>query len=185
MEDKEIVALYHKRDERAVSETSRKYGKYLATVARNVLGNSTETQDCVNDTYMRAWDSMPPHAPNVLSAFLAGITRRLSIDVWRKNHAAKRGGSQFALSLDELSECAGNGSAEESAELSELSAAISRFLWAQPKKTRIAFTARYFFMDSLKDTARLCGMSEGNMKSLLFRTRQALRDFLLREGFEL
>lgn len=186
MDDKEIVALYHKRDERAVKETSRKYGKYLAAVARNILGNATETHDCVNDTYMKAWEAMPPHAPDILSAFLAAITRRLSIDVWRRNHAEKRSGSQLALSLEELSECvSGKASAEERAEVSELSAAISRFLWEQPEKARLAFTARYFYLDSLKDAARLCGLSEGGVKSLLFRTRAALKEYLLKEGFDI
>ena len=185
MEDKDIVALYHSRDERAVKETQNKYGRYLAKVAHNILGVCEETQDCVNDTYMRAWETIPPHSPNVLSAFLAGITRCLSIDVWRKKHAGKRSASQYALSLDELSECVGGGSAEQLAETGELSATISRFLWEQPEKARCAFVARYFYMDPLKDVARLCGMSEGGMKSLLFRMRAALRDQLIKEGYDL
>lgn len=185
MEDKDIVALYHSRDERAVRETQHKYGRYLTKVAHNILGSCEETQDCVNDTYMRAWETMPPHAPNILSAFLAGITRCLSIDVWRKKHAEKRSASQYALSLDELAECVGGGGAEQLAETRELSAAISRFLWEQPQKARCAFVARYFFMDPLKDVAKLCGMSEGGMKSLLFRMRAALKEYLIKEGYDI
>ncbi len=185
MTDKEIISMYHSRNEKAVDETERKYGRYLAKIAQNVLGNYEESKQCVNDTYMRAWESMPPRFPSVLSAFLASITRCLSIDVYRRNHAEKRRGSQFALSVEELEECvSGSESAQELSELNELSAVISQFLWEQSENTRNAFVARYFFADSIRDTAKMCGMNESAMKTLLFRTRKALKDYLIERGYE-
>lgn len=185
MTDNEIISMYHNRNEKAIDETEKKYGKYLAKIAHNVLGNYEESKQCVNDTYMRAWESMPPHFPSVLPAFLAAITRGLSIDVYRKNNAEKRKGSQFALSVEELAECvSGSDSAQDLSELNELSAAISQFLWEQSENTRNAFVARYFFSDSIRDTAKMCKVSESSMKTLLFRTRKALKDYLNERGYD-
>ena len=117
MEDHRIVDLYWQRNERAISETAAKYGKYLQSISYQILRNTEDAEECVNDTYNDAWQSMPPHRPSILSTFLGKITRRISIDRWRKNSAEKRGGGEMALALDELEECvAGTGDVEAEVE---------------------------------------------------------------------
>lgn len=186
MEDAQIIELYWDRREQALSETEKKYAAYLTKIARNILADQQDSEESVNDTYLAAWNSMPPHRPKVLSSFLGKMTRRISIDRWRARHAQKRQPSEYALSLAELEDCIPGGSTPE-AELNVkfLGEAISRFLFSQPKETRTLFVARYYFLDSLKEAAGYCGMTESKAKSLLFRTRCSLREYLRKEGFSL
>lgn len=184
MEDETIVSLYWDRDERAIGETQTKYDRYLTKIAYNILNNIDDSRESVNDTYLAAWDSMPPHRPNVLSAYLAKLTRRISIDRFRYRTRDKRMGSEYAISLSELGECvSGGNTTEELVNVKLLADAIGIFLRLQSEEARTAFLGRYYFLDSVKEVAAYCGMSESKCKSLLHRTRLGLKAYLEQEGF--
>lgn len=186
MEDEQIVALYWQREETAIRETEKKYDRYLTKIAYNILSDLEDSREQVNDTYLAAWNSIPPHRPSVLSAYLAKITRRLSIDCWRSRNRDKRRDSQYALSLSELGDCvSGGNTTEEGFQQKLLADAIAVYLRAISEEARNAFIGRYYFLDPLKEVAAYCGMSESKAKSLLYRTRLGLRDYLIREGFDL
>lgn len=183
MEDGQILKLYDQRDEAAIRETERKYGKYLTKIAYGILANAEDSRESVSDAYLGAWNSIPPHRPGVLSAYLAKLTRRCAIDIFRRRHREKRRESEYALSLDELADCVSGGdSPEETVALSELTQAIEAYLRSLDPEARIAFIARYFFLDSVREIAACRRMSESKVKSLLFRTRKGLRDYLTEEG---
>ncbi len=185
MRDEQIVALYWDRNEDAIRETSQKYGAYLSKIAYNILSDLEDSKECVNDTYLKAWNSMPTHKPSVLSSYLGKIARQLSIDVFRKKRAQKRYASEYALSLSELGDSFSDGSGpEQEVDAALLDEAISTFLRALPEEARDTFIGRYYFFDSLKDVAGYCGMPETRAKSMLYRTRQALKAYLEKEGFE-
>ena len=184
MEDEAIVSLYWARDERAIAETEEKYDRYLTKIAYNILNNTEDSRESVNDTYLAAWESMPPHRPSVLSAYLAKLTRRISIDLFRYRTREKRLGSEYAISLSELDDCvSGGNTTEEIVNVRLLADAIGIFLRLQSEEARTAFLGRYYFLDSVKEVAAYCGMSESKCKSLLHRTRLALKDYLTKEGF--
>lgn len=182
MEDAQIVSLYWDRDERAIDQTDKKYGRYLHTIAYNILADREDSQESVNDTYLAAWDSMPPHRPSVLSTYLGKITRRISIDCFRKKKAQKRGG-EYALSLEELDECIGQNSTEESVNAQALADAIGQYLATVSQEARRVFIGRYYYLDPVKEIARYCHVSESKAKMLLLRTRQGLWEHLQKEGF--
>ena len=179
MEDHDIIALYFARDERAIRETADKYGSYCASIAMNILTSREDTEECINDTWLRAWGAIPPTRPNVLRVFLGKITRNLALDKYKARTAEKRLGGEFAMSLDELGDCVGAADERETAEIGE---SISRFLRTQTKETRSVFVCRYFYCDSIADIAQRFGMSEGKVKTLLFRTRNKLKIHLEGEG---
>ena len=184
MEDNRIVDLYWQRNERAISETAAKYGKYLHSISFQILQNAEDAEECVNDTYNDAWQSMPPHRPSILSTFLGKITRRISIDLWRKNSAEKRGGSEIALALDELEECvAGTDDVETEVERRELQRKLNAFLLRLPRVDRQVFMCRYWYMDSISEIAIQFDYSESKIKSMLYRTRNKLRAMLEKEGY--
>lgn len=186
MEDEAIVSLYWDRDERAIRETEEKYDRYLTKIAYNILNDREDSRESVNDTYLAAWDSMPPHRPGVLSAYLAKLTRRISIDRFRYRTRDKRAGSEYTLSLQELGDCvSGGNTTEEIVNVKLLADSIGIFLRLQSQEARTTFLARYYFLDSVKDIARSSGMSESKVKSLLHRTRVALKKHLEEEGFNL
>lgn len=186
MTDEKIVDLYWRRDESAVAETQAKYGHYLTKIAYNILNNMEDSLESVNDTYMRAWKAMPPHKPQVLSTFLAKITRRVAIDVVRKRTREKRVPTEYTCSLTELEECISDGStAEQQIEVDLLAKTINQYLRTLQKETRELFICRYYFLDSLKDAAKYCKMSEAKAKTLLYRTRCGLKDYLEKEGFHI
>lgn len=185
MKDESIVALYWERDELALKETKTKYEHYLLKIAHNVLSDYEDSQESVNDTYLAAWNSMPPHKPSVLSTYLGKITRRISIDIFRRKNRDKRRASEYALSLTELGDClTDGGTPEETMEVKSLADAINTFLHSLSKDARNLFVGRYYFLDSLKEAAEYCGMSESKAKSLLFRTRCNLKAYLQKEGFD-
>lgn len=186
MEEHELVELYWQRDEAALAETERIYGRYLTKIARNILGDEEDSRECVNDVYLRAWDSIPPQRPARLSAYLGKLTRDRAIDRYRHDRRMKRRAGQYALSLEELSEClsAGDTTAGE-VDLHVLAEALSAFLRTLPDQARDAFVCRYWAMDSLEEVARRCGMSVSKAKSLLYRTRLRLKEYLQQEGFAL
>lgn len=186
MTDEKIVDLYWRRDESAVAETQAKYGHYLTKIAYNILSNLEDSMECVNDTYMRAWKAMPPHRPQVLSTFLAKITRRVSIDVVRKRTREKRIPTEYTFSISELEDCISAGNiTEQKIEVELLAKAINRYLRSLPDETRRLFIGRYYFLDSLKEAAKYCNMSEAKAKMILYRTRCGLREYLEKEGFSI
>lgn len=184
MTDEKIVELYWKRDESAIAQTQTKYGHYLTKIAYNILNDLEDSLESVNDTYMHAWKSIPPHRPNVLSTYLAKITRRVSIDVFRKKHREKRVPSEYTSSLSELEECISDTYTTEGAiEAQALAQAIGEYLKNLSKEGRTLFVCRYFYLDSLKDAAKYCGMSEAKAKSMLYRIRCGLKEYLVQEGY--
>ncbi len=186
MNDSEIIALYFERSEVAIAETERKYQNYLVKIARSILRNPQDEQETVNDTYLKAWNTMPPHNPPRLRIFLGKITRQLSIDRWRGRTRQKRGGSEFELSLDELSECVSGGETpEESYDLSALAAEISAYLRTLPQEKRQVFLRRYYFCESVREIAEQLSESEPKIKSMLHRMREGLRKHLESEGYML
>ena len=184
MEDERIVALYWERDEQAISETEAKYDRYLQKIAHNILNNIEDSRESVNDTYLAAWNSMPPHRPGVLSTYLAKLTRRISIDRFRYRTRGKRAGSEYAISLSELSDCvSGGNTADEIVNAKALADAIGIYLRLQSKEVQAAFLGRYYFLDPVKEIASYLGMSESKVKTLLYRTRLGLKEYLEKEGF--
>ena len=183
MEDSQIVSLYWQRDEVAIDHTEKKYGQYLTAIAYNILADREDSHESVNDTYLAAWNSMPPQKPQVLSTYLGKLTRRISIDLFRKRTSQKRGGSEYALSLEELGECIGSNSTEEALDAQLLSQAIAGFLQTLSPETRNVFLCRYYYLDPVKKIAGYCGISEAKVKILLHRTRQGLWEHLQKEGF--
>jgi len=184
MDDGRIVELFWKRSDSAIEETSNKYGAYLNAISFNILADSEDAKECVNDTYHDAWHAMPPHRPSILSTFLGKITRRISIDRWRKRNAEKRGGGETILVLDELSDCvSGSGSVEDEAERREILRLINAFLDALPATESRVFLCRYWYMDSVRSIAQQFGFSESKVTSMLYRTRAKLRTVLDKEGY--
>lgn len=182
LEDSQIVSLYWDRDEAAIDHTDKKYGKYLARIAYNILADREDSRESVNDTYMAAWNSMPPHRPDALSTYLGKLTRRISIDRFRKKTSQKRGGGEYTLSLQELEGCIGSNTTEQAVELQLLTDAIEQYLRGLSQEARNVFIGRYYYLDPVKRIASYCRISESKVKILLYRTRQGLWDHLQKEG---
>ncbi len=185
MDDTRIVALYWSRDEQAISETSAKYGAYCQQIAMNVLKNLQDAEECVNDTYLRAWNTIPPQRPTKLGAFLGKITRHLALDRFKARTAAKRQGDSFGVSLEELSECLSSGDFEAETDARAIGEAINGFLRKELPTARKIFVCRYFYGDSIEDICRRFSMTEAKVKSSLFRSRNRLRAHLEKEGIGL
>lgn len=184
MEDRQIVELYWQRNESAIDETEKKYKSYLSKIAYNVLSDYEDAKESVNDTYLAAWESIPPHRPTRLSTYLGKLVRRISIDLFRKKNRDKRRDSQFSLSLSELSEVISKDpQPSELLEAELLSKKLSAFLQDLRPEARHAFIGRYYFLDSVKDIARYCNMTEAKTKTILHRTRLSLKEYLEKEGF--
>ena len=185
MEDEKIVALYFDRDESAISETKKKYGTYLTTVAYNILRSNEDSEEVVLDTYLGAWNAMPPERPGCLRAFLGRITRNLSIARWRRDHAQKRFDPADAL-LSELDECVPGG-IDPAAALDEtlLTQAIADWLSRLNADDRALFLRRYWYGDAVKALAEECGVGANRMAQRLRRLRASLRDALSKGGFSL
>lgn len=183
MEDSQIVDLYWERNEQAIRAAASKYGGYCYSIAYNILRSREDADESVNDTYLGAWNAMPPHRPNCLRTFLGKITRRVSLKKWRDEHRDKRGGGEVSLALEELSECIpSNASVEESVIAGELSARINRFVGTLAPTERQVFLCRYWYLDSIdKISADLC-FGKSKVKSMLRRTRARLRADLEKEG---
>ena len=183
MEDKDIVNLYWKRDEKAIEETAEKYGKYCYSIAFNILYNKEDADESVNDMYMNAWNSMPPHRPECLAPFLGKLTRYICLKRWRVMRAKKRGGGEVSYAYEELSDCIpGKNSIDAELETREIAAVVERFLKSVPEVQRKVFICRYWYFDSIASISKCSGFSESKIKSLLFRLRKKLRLRLEREG---
>ena len=185
MEDDKIVQLYWDRDETAITATSDKYGAYCLSISRNILGNNEDAQECVNDTYLKAWNTIPPHRPAMLSTFLGKITRNLSFDRYKASRRDKRGGSQTALVLDELGEIIADKRSDDEFDRKELLESINAFLSSLPPDKRKMFVCRYWYAYSIPEIAKRFGMTENNVSVSLNRTRQKLRNYLKERGFDL
>ena len=182
MNDAQIVALYLLRDEEAVAQTAGRYGARLRALACGILGDPAAAEECENDVYLAAWNSIPPHEPrDHFFAYLARIARHLAIDRLRAQGRDKR--VPEALTV-ELSECvAGSASAEDRLNARELAACVSAFLRTLPRQKRYLFLRRYWYCDSIADLARTLGWGESRVKTALHRLRAALREQLRKEGF--
>lgn len=186
MEDTKIIQLYWDRDKRAITETAEKYGSYCTAIARNILGSCEDAEECVNDTYLNAWNAIPPHRPSVLSAFLGKLTRNLSIKRYERNTAAKRGGGQAALVLDEIAELVSDtDTVERELDRKELVKAIDDFLGTLSAEKRCLFVRRYWYFDSISQIAVQFGMTENNVSVTLNRLRLKLHNYLSERGFPL
>lgn len=186
MDDSKIIELYMSRSEQAISETSEKYGRYCYCIAYGILHDDKDAEECVNDTYLRAWNSIPPNRPNRLQTFLGKITRNLSLNRWEKLSAEKRGAGQIPVILDELAECIPDGKdTEHTVDSMIIRDVLNRFLNNLPTKTRKIFVRRYWYMSSVKEIADEYGLSESNVTVILFRTRKKLKNLLGKEGIAL
>lgn len=186
MRDGEILDLYWARSERAISETAAKYERYCHSIAYNILRSTEDSEECVNETWFRAWGSMPPKRPDRLSAFLGKITRNLSLNRYRRYTAEKRGGGQVVLALEELQECVpAVGRVEQIVDDMALEEALNRFLASLSTQTRKIFMRRYWYLSSVKEIASDFGVGESKVKMTLLRSRNELKTFLEKEGIVL
>lgn len=184
MEDREIIALYWARNDRAIAASGEKYGGYCFTVAQNILGSPEDSEECVNDTWLSAWNAMPPHRPNVLRLFFARLTRAHSFNRYKARTAQKRGGGELAIVLEELSECiAGPETTEDAVLARELGASIRRFVGALPEREASLFLRRYFYTEPLKVIANRYHMTENYTSVILHRVRNKLKQQLIQEGY--
>lgn len=183
MDEKQIIELYWARSEKAIAETDKKYGKLCYQIAFHILANAEDSEECVNDTYLKAWSVIPPKRPVKLSAFLGKITRNLALNRYEKYTAEKRGGGQTALALEELAECIPDSySVEQTVNDMILADKLNLFLSALPVEARKIFMRRYWNLSSVKEIAAAYTISESKVKMSLFRTRDKLRTFLEQEG---
>ncbi len=184
MQDREIIDLYFARDERALTETAEKYGAYCFKVALNIVSGQEDAEECVNDTYLAAWNTIPPTVPDILKYYLAKITRGKALDRWKMMHTKKRGGDEMTLVLDELAECAGTMARPEDEILAdELAEKINAFLGTLSVRDRQLFVRRYYFTEPVGQIAWRAGMSENGAAVVLHRTREKLRNYLAKEGY--
>ncbi len=183
MEDSEIVALYWARDPRSIRESETKYGSYCAAIARNILGSPEDAEECVSDTWLRAWNAMPPQKPALLSSFFGRITRNLAFDRWRSRSAEKRGGGETAAVLEELGDLVSGGDdPQKRLENGELMRDLNAFLRSLPQEKRRLFLRRYWYCDGVSALARDMGWGESRLKTALHRLRKVLRAHLEKEG---
>ena len=185
LEDKEILDLFFERREEALDETKRKYGQRLFRSAVNILQNNQDAEECVNDTLLRAWGAIPPSRPVMFGAFLAKITRNLSINKWKAETAVRRGGGEVELLLSELEDCMPAtkiGIPEAAYESQLVTEAINTCLGSMDQTVRVAFVLRYFHGESICGICERFHMSESKVKSLLFRARKKLGAHLQKEG---
>lgn len=183
MEDSAIIGLFFERSEQAIDELNRKYGTAVKKTAANILNDRLDVEECVNDTYLRVWNSIPPHVPNPLAGYVCKIARNLAVNRYHANRAEKRSGN-YALILDEMEECIPSGvSVETEYDAKELGAAINRFLSTLDKEDRFLFVRRYWYADSVTELAVLTNGSANRISVRLFRLREKLRITLMKEGF--
>ena len=184
LNDDKIIELFYDRNEHAIEATGEKYGAYCNQIAYHILHDVQTSEECVNDTWLNAWNAIPPERPRILRAFLAKITRNLAINRYNAMNAEKRGGGEIDLVLDELSEVVSGGSGpEEEIIASELGQAISSFLRGLPVREADIVIRRYFYGESTGEIAASYGMSPGNVSVMLNRSRKKLKDFLTKEGY--
>lgn len=186
MDDNQIITLFLARDEQAIEAAQREYGAYCAAIAQNILDDRGAAEECVNDTWLKCWQSIPPQRPKSLKSFAGRIARNLALSLRRAENAQKRGGGQVQLALDELSEVVSGGDTPEGAlDRQAFRAALDGFLADLPERNRKLFLRRYWYLDSVEALARRFSMSRTQVTTTLHRLRQRLRVHLQQEGFEL
>ena len=184
MTDEQIVELYWVRDEQAIHCTDEKYGPYCRTVAGNILQSPEDCEECVNDTYLRTWNTIPPSRPSKLRMFLAKITRNLAFDRYKAQAAEKRGGGETAAVLHELAECiASDACVEQEVIAKELEQSVNRFVSSLPERERNVFVRRYFFTEPVSKIGQMYGITANHVMVILSRARQKLRQHLQKEGY--
>lgn len=184
MRDQEIVERYWKRCESAIACSQEKYGAYCFSIAYRILNHWEDCEECVSDTWLHAWNAIPPSRPNALRMYFAKLTRSISFDRWRSRSAQKRGGGQLPLVLEELSECVSSGDTVEDTVLAkDLERSIRTFLQGLPEREGDVFLRRYFFSESLQEIASAYGMTYNHVSVVLSRTRKALKLHLVKEGY--
>ena len=181
MDDVMIVSLFEARDESALAETQKKYENYCRTIAERILSSREDAEECVNDAYRKAWDTIPPQKPTSLASYMGMLTRQLSLNRLRQNKSAKRGGGDIPLVLEELQECISDRSDVPSADDILLRDTLNRFLGELPKRTRMMFMRRYWFTEDVARIAADFGVTEGHVNVLLCRTRKKLKQYLEKE----
>lgn len=182
MQDSQIIALYDARDERAIAETAAKYGSFCTGIAINILHNMQDAEECVNDTWLRTWNSIPPAKPVLLKAYVGKITRNVALDKYKASHREKRGYGEMTVAFDEISEItASDYEVENSWREHEFVQLINTFLYSLPERDRNIFVRRYFFTDNVPAIAKRFGTSQGNVLKILSRTRQKLKEYLDKE----
>lgn len=183
MDDSRIVELYWQKNSEAIVVSEEKYGSYCHTIAENILHNREDAEECVNDTWLHAWNAIPPERPQCLKLFLARITRNLSFNRWNAQAAEKRGGHETSLVLDELAECLQSETDVEGEVLFlELNACIRSFVRGLPARERKVFVLRYYYTEPILQIAKRCSIAESNVKVILNRTRKKLKKQLNKEG---
>lgn len=183
--DEEIVEMYWQREEAALMETDKKYGKYLFKIANNIVNNVQDSEECLNDTYLGTWNSIPPQRPNLFLVFLSKIMRNVAVDKYRKNTSARRAPSSLIQSLDELDESiAYSPSVEEEYAIDALSRLLNEWLGGLTESERFLFVCRYYYADPIQDIARMLGVSERTVFRQLSALKNSLRDHLKKGGYE-
>lgn len=183
MTDEKIIELYHCRDEQAIQASMEQYGAYCRSIAAGILQSPEDVEETVADTWVAAWNAMPPQKPKYLRLFLGRITRNLALNRWRRNHAYCRGGGETELALEELGQIVRGDTPEQLVNTQELGAAIGAFLKTEPATRRAVFLRRYFYMEELPAIAGYYGITQSNLRMMLSRTRQKLKKYLEQEGY--
>ena len=182
LSDEQLINLFWARNECAISETDRSYGAQCRSLSRRILRNQEDAEECVNDSYLRLWQQLPPERPDSLGAYLMRIVRNLSVDRLRLEGAAKRGGSAITVSLDELEQVTGHGNVESQISAMELGQAVDSFLRTQSEIARNIFLRRYYFFDDRAEIASRYEISAAQVSVTLSRTRKRLQAYLKNEG---
>lgn len=186
MKDDQIIELYWQRDENAIRETQTQYGNYCHAIAEHILHDDKDSEECVNDTWLQAWNNIPPQRPTYLQLYLAKITRNLAFARYRMSHAKKRGGGEVNVVLEELAEClAGTSDVETEYLGQELADSINRFVRSLPELKGNLFVRRYFYTEPVSAIAKRYGLTENHTMVILSRVRKKLKIFLEKEGYEI
>lgn len=184
MDDKEIIAMLCSRDENAIKILKSKYGDKLIGLSYRILGNMEDVEECINDTFLKVWDSVPDDKPEFLFSYCAKITRNLSINRLKKNTTVKRGGNDVKIVFSELEECISDHETVESiAEYNELSRLISEFLATLKQEQRVMFVERYWYVEKVKDIAITHDCTTKKVEMVLLRTRRKLKEYLSKRGW--
>ncbi len=182
--DEKIVELYWQREEKAIEYTEEKYGRYLYTIAYNIVHNRPDCEECLNDTYLGTWNSIPPTRPKAFQAFISKIMRNVAVRKFRRNNADKRIPSSMTVSLEEMDDCvAYNSSVDEEYAIRELTRILNKYLSELPERDATVFISRYYYSDSLEEISEMLGVSERTVSRMLLKLRQDLKQLLEEEGY--
>lgn len=182
MEDKQIIQLFFERNEQALSAVSQKYGRYCMIIAKNLIGSDADAEECLNDTLLDVWDSIPPNKPENLRSYVGKIARNNALDKLKRDTAQKRGGEEMSVIMDELAEFSSDYSVEAVAEQHEIIAEINGFLKRLPERKRKVFVLRYWYCCEVSEIAAVTGLTEANVYNVIKRERKKLMEYLRKRG---